>query len=68
MALVPPAPLLRPPAPGILDEDAPHRFRGGGEEVAPSAEVLSAVDVDKAQIRLVNEGRRLKRLTRFLLR
>src|SRR4051812_11763587 len=36
-----------------LNEDSPHRFRGGGEEVPAAVEVLVA---DQPQVRLVDQG------------
>jgi hypothetical protein len=46
-------------ATGVLDEDTSHGLRGGGEEVAAVIKVLIA---DEPQVRLVDQGRGLKRL------
>ena len=37
----------------MVDQNAPHRFRRGGEEVAAVVEVLVA---DQTQVRLVDQG------------
>ena len=50
----PPARPLQPvPIPGMVDQDPPHRFRRGGEEVPPAVEVLVA---DQPQVRLMDQG------------
>ena len=48
---------------GMVDQDATHRFRGGGEEV--TAAVGSQV-LHEPQVRFVDERRGLVRLTRPL--
>src|SRR5206468_11599450 len=50
--------------PGRFDEDPPHRFRRGGEEVPPALELLVA---HQAQVRFVNQGGGLERLPRRLV-
>jgi hypothetical protein len=49
----PAAPLLPVPIPGVVDEDAPHRFRRSGEDVPAAVEVLVA---NEPQVRLVDQG------------
>ena len=50
----PPAHPLQPlPIPSMVDQNAPHCFRRGGEEVAAVVEVLVA---DQTQVRLVDQG------------
>ena len=58
------APLL---APRRLDQDAPHGLGRGGEEVAAAVPVLDLFDIHQPQVRLMHQGRGLKRLPRFLL-
>ena len=50
-------------AAGLLDEDAPDRLGGGGEEMACSLESLVA---DKPEERLVHQRRRVERLPGLL--
>jgi hypothetical protein len=51
----PPATSLQTvPIPGMVDQDPPHRFRGGGEEMPATVEVLVP---DQAQVSLVDQGR-----------
>jgi hypothetical protein len=38
----PATPLQPSPVPGMVDQDPPHRFRGGGEEVPAAIELLVA--------------------------
>ena len=55
-------------AAGVLHQDAAHGQRGGGEEVA--AAVPTRLDADprhQAQVRLVDQGRGVERLARFLV-
>ena len=49
----PSAPLQPVPIAGMVDQDPPHRFRRGGEEVPPAVELLVA---DQPQIGLVDQG------------
>jgi hypothetical protein len=64
----PPAALLGQVfAAGVVDEDAPHGLRGGGKEVSTAVSVLGLLDIDHAQVRLVDEGGRLQRLAGSLL-
>jgi hypothetical protein len=54
-------------AAGVLDQDAPHSLGGRSEEVAavlPAGIPLS----HQPEVRLVNQGRGLERLTGLLLR
>src|SRR5262249_44671432 len=63
-AAPPPAAVPDPAlAAGGLDEDAAHGLGRGGEEVAAARERLVA---DEAQVRLVDQRRRLERLPRLL--
>src|SRR5262249_9132226 len=51
-------------APSSLDKDAAHGFRCRGEEVVAATPVLTATFTDQAQVGLVDQGRRLQRLSR----
>ena len=52
---------------GIFNEDAPHGFRRGGEEVAAVVPAGGVGGVDEPQICLVDGGRRVQRVAgRFL--
>jgi hypothetical protein len=51
-------------APGIFDEDAPHRLGSGGKEVASIGELLIA---KQSQIDLVNQGRGVEGLARLFM-
>src|SRR5262249_41952288 len=57
----------------IFDENTPHRLGSGGEEMAAAVPVrlsgplLTLRALNKSDVCLVNQGRRLKRLTWFLL-
>src|SRR5262249_44470346 len=62
------APLLAPLATGVIDEDAAHGLRRGGEEVAATVPVLRSLDVHQPEVGFVNQGRGLERLARLLLR
>jgi hypothetical protein len=53
-------------SPSILDQNAPHRLGGVGEEVAPPRESLRVRGSDKAQISFVNESGGFQCLTRLL--
>ena len=50
--------------PGLLDQDSPHRFGGGGEEMAAAVPVLASIVItaDQPQICLMHQRRRLQRL------
>ena len=50
-----------------VDEDSPHRFGRGGEEMAATLPSLWRVDVNKPQVCLVYQGRGLERLARRLV-
>src|SRR5262249_59272863 len=54
--------------PGGLNQDAAHRFRGGGEEVPAAVPVLRLFIPDEAEVRLVDHGPCLTRLPRLLAR
>jgi hypothetical protein len=60
--------LLPPFAAGRFDEDAAHRFRGGGEEVSATIPVLVRIGPDEPDIGFVNQGRCVERLPRLLAR
>ncbi len=49
--------------PRLLHQDAPHGLRRGAEEMAPTVPVLRPLSADEAQLRFVDQGRRLERLT-----
>jgi hypothetical protein len=51
---------------GLLDEDPPHGFGSGGEEVAPAIPVLGRLPIHQAKIGLVDQRRGLERLAGFL--
>jgi len=50
--------------PGVVDQDSPHRFSSGSEEVTVTLEMLIP---DQTQIRLVDQGCGIERVT-WLLR
>jgi hypothetical protein len=50
-----------------IDQNSPHRLGSGGKEVAATVPVSNSVCVHQAQIRLVHQSRRLKRLSGLLL-
>jgi hypothetical protein len=50
-----------------LDEKPPHRFGGCGKKVAAAVPVLRLFNIDKANIRFVNQGRGLKGLPRLFV-
>jgi hypothetical protein len=54
-------------AAGGVHENAPHGFRGGGEEVAAMVPLMFVTLSDQAQVGFVNQGRRFQSLTGFLL-
>jgi hypothetical protein len=60
------APLTAAP-PRVFDQHAAHRFRGSREEMAAAVPVLSLLDIDQPDVRLVDQGRRLERLAGLLL-
>src|SRR5262245_17919303 len=43
-------------AAGVLDQDAAHGFRGGGEEVTAAVPVETVGGPDQAEVGLVDEG------------
>jgi hypothetical protein len=55
-------------AAGVLDEDPPHGFGGGGKEMAPPVPAWLIAAADKAQVRFMDEGRGLEGLTGRLVR
>src|SRR3954465_2451327 len=55
---------LLPPC--VLDQDASHSLRGCGEEMPAAGPVLRTA-IHQSQIRFMNEGGRLKRVTVALL-
>jgi hypothetical protein len=59
--------LASPLASSVFDQNAAHRFCGGGKKVFPAVPALRRVHIDHAQVGFVNQGRRLKCLARFLL-
>ena len=67
-ALPPAAILVHRLAAGALDLDAPHRLGRGGEEVAAAVPRLGLLHVHQAQVALADQGGRLERLPRLLLR
>ena len=50
----------------VVDENAAHGLGGGGEEVAAAVPVPLFPWADQAQVRLVDQGRRLQRLAGLL--
>jgi hypothetical protein len=58
-------------APRLLDEDAPHGFGGGDDKMPAVVPTFFGFRFGptgrQPQIRLMNQGRRLKRLTRLFL-
>ena len=60
-------PLLTSPPPRPFDQNPPHRFGGGREEMHPVFPSLGLLGADQAEIRLVDESRGLERLPRFFL-
>jgi len=52
---------------GVVDQDAAHGLGGGGKKVPPTIPILAVVRLHEAQIRLMNQGRRLERLAGFFL-
>jgi len=53
--------------PGILHKDSTHRFSRGAKKVAAAVPVLRLLNIDETDIRLVDQGRGLKRLPRFFV-
>ena len=51
-------------ATGGLDQNPPHRFSRGGEEVATAVPALKVICVHQPQISFVDQGRGLERLAR----
>ena len=49
-------------ASGVLDENAPHPFGGGGKEMSPAVPVLRLLLIHEPEIGLVNQRRGLERL------
>jgi hypothetical protein len=52
----------------FLNEYPAHGFCSGGKEVPTTVPALSLFDIHQPNIRLVNQGGRLQRLPRILLR
>ncbi len=50
----------------VLDEDAAHRFGRCCEKMSAVLPALVVLRADQSQVGLVNQGRRLERLTRVL--
>src|SRR5262249_48404129 len=50
------APLPSFLAPGVVDENAAHRFGRGGEEVSAAVPVLDLVHVHQPEVRLMDQG------------
>ena len=53
---------------GAIEQDPPHRLGRGGEEVAATVPRLTRIRPDETQVGLVNQRRRLERLTWILVR
>ncbi len=57
--------MLRPSLPpGGIDQNAPHRLGGGGEEVSPTFPPLGLLDIHQPQVHLVDESGGLQGLPR----
>jgi len=54
--------------PRALDQDSPHAFGGGGNEVASTLPVLRPIDIDESNISLVYQRGRVERLPGLLIR
>jgi hypothetical protein len=54
-------------AAAILDQNAPHSFRGSGEEMAAAVPVLGLLDIHQPEVGFVDQGRGLERLPGLLL-
>ena len=52
---------------GVLDENPANRFRGSCEEMTSRIPLLGLLNIDKPQISLVYQPRRLERLARLLI-
>src|SRR5262245_17864239 len=66
-ALLQTAALGRLTAAGLVNQDAAHRFGGGGEEVAPAVPVPDLVRAHEPEVGFVDQGGGLQRLPRLLL-
>src|SRR5262245_48484899 len=66
-ALVPSAVFRTPPAPSILDKDTAHGLRSRSKEMPAAVPVLLPFNVHQPQIRLMDEGCRLKCLSRLVM-
>ena len=62
---MPAAALVAPLGPGMLDQDAPDRLSGDAEEVSPAFPLWVAA-IEKTQIRLIGQCRRLQCVARPL--
>jgi hypothetical protein len=51
--------------PGVIDQDSSHHCGGHGNKVC-AVPPLNAIDLDQAQVRLINQRRRLERVTGVL--
>ena len=51
---------------GVLDQDAPHGFRGGGKEVGAALPRLVGLTSDQPEIGFMHEGSGVERLSRRL--
>src|SRR5262249_28096148 len=52
---------------GAVDDNPAHGFSRGGEEVTAAVPLRDLLDIHEAKIGLVDQGRGLERLARFLL-
>src|SRR5262245_44206502 len=59
--------LVRVATPRLLDEDAAHRLGDGGKKMTATIPVLCLGHVDKPHVRFMDQGRRLKRVSRGFL-
>ena len=50
-----------------IEQDPPHRFSRGGEEVPAAVPVPDVLSVHQAEVRLVDQRRRLQRLPRLFM-
>src|SRR4051794_38431693 len=51
----------------VLDQNPSHRLGGRGEEMSPAAPVLRLFDISEPQVSLMNQHRRLQRLSGFFV-
>jgi cyclic pyranopterin phosphate synthase len=61
-------PLESPPAAGLLNDDPPHCFRRGSEEMAATVPLLCLLHIHQPKVGIVDQGRRLERLPWLFLR